>query len=475
MTQRVARAARTRKGNSFRHPAEPDAAGRGAIAPDDEGPERLGEKQPDDDVQREDCAGRHRELIGERIIGAGNSEDDQDRHRDPMPMQGEGYFKPFLAGVILDEAQEPGGDVAARANDDQDDNKDQEKALGQDGSVERGRCDQNADPGARGNEGQNGEPVQPQEPVGAFLGDRRDPYFGPAGAQIQPQKQHVDLPLHQAHQHDGGDLALGARIREQDPEPELDDGPERQQGEAIEDRQHADAPQSAVCAELSGKGVACGSGQATNASLDKERRSAHDQEQGEIGPQAAAAHTCLVETLAEMGQVRPDIRVSGEDLWIPADGRDDLLGQRFLAFSAAWLNRRWRRHYLRHQSLLLEGLKHRLPDRLHQLVILLLGHPRRRWLRLRLRLPDNQSKEHEKETRQTRPAAGAHGRRFLIALHLPRLRPVVCRSRAPPWPSWIGRAKFYAVTCAAAMPIKRSTKHGRGGQGSRGAMAAAGN
>ena len=336
-------------------------------------------------------------------------------------MQGEGCFKPFLAGVILDEAQEPAGDVAARTNDDEDDNEDQEKAVGQDGSVERGRCDQNADPGARGNEGQNGEPVQAQEPVGAFLGDRRDPHFGPAGAQIQPQKQHVGSPLHQAHQHDGGDLALGTRIREQNPEPELDDGPERQQGEAIEDRQHADAPQSAVCAELSGKGVARGSGQATNASLDKERRSAYDQEQGEIGPQAAAAHTCLVETLAELDQVRPDIRVSGEDLWNPADDRDDLLGQRLLAFSAAWLERRWRGHYLRHQSLLLEGLKHRLPDRLHQLVILLLGHPRRRWLRLRLRLPDNQSKENEKETRQTGPAAGAHGAMFS---HCPAFLPV---------------------------------------------------
>jgi hypothetical protein len=139
-------------------------------------------------------------------------------------------------------------------------------------------------------------------------------------------------------------------------------------------------------------------GQATDASLDKERRSADDQEQGEIRPQAAAAHTCLVETLAELGQVRTSIRVSGEDLWNPADDRDDLLGQRFLAFSAAWFEHRWRGHYLRHQSLLLEGLEHRLPDRLHELVILLLSHPRWRWLRLRLRLPDNQSKEHEEET-----------------------------------------------------------------------------
>jgi hypothetical protein len=50
-------------------------------------------------------------------------------------MQGEGCFKPILAGVILDDAQEPGGDIAARANDDEDDNEDQKKAVGQDSSV----------------------------------------------------------------------------------------------------------------------------------------------------------------------------------------------------------------------------------------------------------------------------------------------------------------------------------------------------
>ena len=81
-----------------------------------------------------------------------------------------------------------------------------------------------------------------------------------------------------------GDLGLGTRIREQSAERELDD--QAQSASTASKSRSASTPtrhSPPLVPNCRARAVACGSGQATDASLGKERRSADDQEQGEIG------------------------------------------------------------------------------------------------------------------------------------------------------------------------------------------------
>ena len=90
MTQSVARTARTRNGNNLPPPGEPDAARVAArLLLTMKAHSVSASSNPMMILSVRIAPGGTAKLIGERVIGAGDSEHDQDRQRDPMPMQGE--------------------------------------------------------------------------------------------------------------------------------------------------------------------------------------------------------------------------------------------------------------------------------------------------------------------------------------------------------------------------------------------------
>ena len=130
-----------------------------AITPDDKGRERLGEQQADNNIERENRADGNFEAVGQRIIGASQPEDDQDRQSDPMPVTGERRLDAPLTGILIEESQEPAADIAPRSKDDKYHDDEHGQAIGQDRGGNCARRDQNADPGPQEDKDQNGKPV----------------------------------------------------------------------------------------------------------------------------------------------------------------------------------------------------------------------------------------------------------------------------------------------------------------------------
>ena len=149
----------------------------------DKGQQRLGEQQPEDNIESENRAAGNFEPIGQRIIGAREAEADQDRYSDPMPVLGERRPDAPLAGVLVHEPKEPAADIAPRPQDDDDENGGHGHAIGEGRGGNRARRGHGAAPAAHNDYDQNGKPIVPKEAMGALVGNRRDPDRG----QLRPQ------------------------------------------------------------------------------------------------------------------------------------------------------------------------------------------------------------------------------------------------------------------------------------------------
>ncbi len=335
-------------------------------------------------------------------------EDDQDRQRDPMPVPGERRSDAPLAGVLVQEPEEPEADIAPRPKDDNDENGNRDHAIDEDRGGNGARRGQDAERGREEDKEQGSKPVIPEEAMSAPVGDRRDPHRGQRWPQEDPEEQQEDPPGHEAPEHDRRDLGLGAGLCEQGAERHEDHHPERHNRKPVEERERRHAPESPDRGKLPGNGMALGAGEVSDAGFGKECRYRRHGEEAEIGPRAAPPCRNPIQPVRQPCQVGPDFRVSAKNVRNVADCiADPVRHQRLFILGG---RRPRRRRGLCHQSLVGEGLKHRLPDRFYQLVILLLGHPgRRRRLRLRIRESDRERADRERSDRQEKAQKGEAG------------------------------------------------------------------
>jgi len=312
-------------------------------------------------------------------------------------MQGDGRLDGSPACTVVDQPGKPAGDLAPRLQDDTDENAGQDHAVGQVRSVESSRRGQQDRPGLGDDGHDDGQIEQAEEPVGAHIADRRNAQRGLGGAQIDAEQQHIGAPGHQTLQDHRGELGLQTGLNrtrglgKQDPQPQMDDRPERQEGEAVEDRGDRHAPGPACRRELPGEPVTSGARQAPDGAFGQQSRAGGEGEQAQIGPCAPSYRGRQVEAIGKPGEVRADCRISGQDPRDLAEGRDHLPSQQRLRIGIARICRRRRGRRFRHQPLLRQGLKDGLADRFHELVILRLGHSRRGRVRLGLGLAQNEA------------------------------------------------------------------------------------